>query len=140
MFSKSFYFVIFFSRKCFHQKNIRFQKHLYHVKKKVFSGILFSKKLIFLFFILKRNPNFAKKGEMLSKNVFLSRWKMFLPCEIFLKKNKNSHLKKNPENCVFKMFFFFYLHWKMFLKKMFSSIFIKIWNFFPKKQRSSSKT
>ena len=134
MFSKSFYFIIFFSRKCFHQKNIRFQKHLYHVKKNVFSGILFSKKLIFLFFFLKRNPNFAKKGEMLSKNVFLSRWKMFLHVRFSIKKIFLSSLKKNPKKCVFKMCFFLFFYIEI---KMFSSFFIKIWNFCPKKQRSS---
>ena len=124
MFSKSFYYIIFFSRKCFYKKKLHFQKHLYHVKKMCFQIFVFSKKLIFLFFFLKRNPNFAKKrGNAFKKCVFITLKNVFT-CEIFYKKNFYLFLKKKSEKMCFQnvfYFLFFYIEIKMF-----SSFFIKI--------------
>ena len=137
MFSKSFYFIIFFSRKCFHQKNIRFQKHLYHVKKKCVFRYFVFKKIDFPFLLSKEKSEFCqKRGNAFKKCVFISLKNVFTMWD-FLKKKKFSLKKKSGKLCFQNVFFLFTL--KNVFKENVFFLFHKNLEFFPKKAKKFFK-
>ena len=136
MFSKSFYFVIFFRENALIKKIYVFKNIYTTLKKCVFRYFVF-KKIDFPFLLSKEKSEFCqKRGNAFKKCVFISLKNVFTMWD-FLKK-KNSHLKKNPKICVFKMLFFFFTLKNVFKVNVFF-LFHKNLNFFPKRTKKFFK-